>query len=198
VMPFETEALFQALRPLLGKSAESLMIQPWPTAESQWLDPLAAEKMRLVQDVVVAARTLRSESMIPPGTKIDVHLRNLEPKAKEILEDSDVKAFIISLARLGSLETSGTGRPSEFLFTVFGGGEIYVPAAGLIEKEKEKARLTKNLAQLEQMLARGKVMLENKDFVERAPKEEVESKRTTLLETERKIASLKRNLEGLS
>ena len=52
--------------------------------------------------------------------------------------------------------------------------------------------------QLEQMLARGKMGLENKDFLERAPKEEVENRRQTMLETQKKIEWLNRNLEGLS
>ncbi len=65
-------------------------------------------------------------------------------------------------------------------------------------KEKEKARLLKNKSQLEQMLTRGKAALDNKDFLERAPKEEVESRRQTLLQTQKKLEWLQRNLEGLS
>ena len=56
--------------------------------------------MHLVQDVVVAIRTLRSESVIPPGLRMEVSLQNLDAKAHEILSDDDVKAFIVSLARL--------------------------------------------------------------------------------------------------
>ena len=66
------------------------------------------------------------------------------------------------------------------------------------DKEKEKARLLKNKGQLEQMLLRGKASLENKDFLARAPKEEVESRRQTLQETQKKLEWLDRNLEGLS
>lgn len=198
MMPFETEELYQAIRPMLAESAESLMIQPWPHVHSERLNPEAARKMRLVQDVVSAVRTLRSESQIHPATEIDCQLRHLDERAKEILGDADVKAFITSLAKLKTLDMTGAGQPKEFLFTVFGGGEIYVPAAGLIDKEKEKARLSKNLAQLEQQVNRGKTRLENKDFVEKAPAEEVENLRQTIADFERKIASLKRNLEGLS
>jgi valyl-tRNA synthetase len=144
----------------------------------------------------VAIRTLRSESMIPPGTKMDCHLRNLDAPTQDVLKDPDIQVFIISLARLETLQIGS--RPDEYLFTVFNGGEIYIPSRGLVDKEKEKARLKKNLTQLEQMLTRGQASLENKDFLERAPQEEVESRRETLRQTQKKIEWLNRNLEGLS
>jgi len=197
-MPFETEALYQAFKPYLTKPVESLMIHPWPTPQTAAQDPVARDKMHLVQDVVTSIRTLRSEAVIPPGVKVNCHLRNLDSKAKDLLQDPDVKAFIISLARLGELDTTSSTKPSEYLFTVFNGGEVFVEAQGLIDKEKEKARLLKNKANLEQMLARGKASLENKDFIERAPREEVESRRETLLQTQKKLEWLQRNLEGLS
>ncbi len=199
VMPYETEALYQALKPHLTAAAESIMVHAWPKPDPQRLDQIARDKMHLVQDVVTAIRTLRSESVIPPGLNIDCHLRQLDSRTSEILEDRDVHEFICSLARLNSL-TSRTSvpLPTEYLFTVFNGGEIYVPSKGVIDKEKEKARLLKNKGQLEQMLLRGKASLENKDFLARAPREEVESRRQTLKETQKKIEWLDRNLEGLS
>ena len=78
------------------------------------------------------------------------------------------------------------------------GGEVFIAAQGLVNKEKEKVRLLKNKGQLEHILARGKTALENKEFLERAPKEEVESRRLTLIQTQKKLEWLQRNLEGLS
>ena len=73
------------------------MIHPWPQMDKARLDPAAKDKMTLVQDVVVAIRTLRSEAVIPPGTWITCSLRNLDSHALTILKDSDVQAFICSL-----------------------------------------------------------------------------------------------------
>ncbi len=81
-MPYETEALYQAFKPYLSKPAESIMIHAWPTPDATRTDPGARDKMHLVQDVVTAIRTLRSESVIPPGVKIDCYLRNLDTKAQ--------------------------------------------------------------------------------------------------------------------
>jgi valyl-tRNA synthetase len=198
VMPYETEALYQALKSYLPSPAESIMIHAWPRADTARQDQTAKEKMLLVQNVVTAIRTLRSESVIPPGIKIDCYVRNLDPKSRAILEDADVKAFITSLARIGLLDIGAGAKPGEYLFTVFDGGEIFVASQGLVDKEKEKARLLKNKGQLEQMLTRGKAALENQDFILRAPPEEVESRRQTLSQTQKKLEWIGRNLEGLS
>lgn len=197
-MPYETEELFHAFKPYLENPRESLMMTAWPQASKALQDTAAADKMALVQNVVVAIRTLRSESVIPPGQQLDCQLRNLTPQAASIIEDVDVKSFITSLARLGQLDTRAKDKPSEYLFSVFNGGEIFVPSKGIVDKEKEKARLNKNLTQLQQMLERGQAALNNKDFLERAPKEEVESRRETLQQTRQKIEWLNKNLEGLS
>ena len=197
-MPYETEALFHGLQPYLAKPMDSLMISSWPLSDHARMDQPAADKIHLVQNVVTAIRTLRSESVIPPGTVMDCHIRNMDTKAREIFSDVDVRAFILSLARLGVLDTDSTKTPEEYLFTVFNGGEIFIPSKGVVDKEKEKARLTKNLAQLQQMMERGQIRLDNKDFLERAPKEEIENLRETLQQTRQKIAWLNKNLEGQS
>ncbi len=164
VMPFETEALYQAFKPYLPSSVDSLMIHSWPKAESSRRDQAAGDKMHLVQNVVTSIRTLRSEAVIPPGLKMNCYVRNLDPKAREILDDVDVQAFITSLARLSLLDAGSGPKPEQYLFTVFNGGEVFIAAEGLVDKEKEKARLLKNKGQLEQMLSRGKAALDNKDF----------------------------------
>lgn len=198
VMPYETEAIYQALKPYLQNPAESIMIHAWPAGNKEFLNSPAADKMHLVQDVVRAIRTLRSESQIPPGSRLTCRLMNVDVKARDILSDDSVQAFIISLARLEALQVAATQKPQEYLFAVFGGGEVFVEAQGLVDKEKEKVRLLKQLEQLKQKLARGQATLNNPDFVARAPQEQVEEHRKTLLELQKKIEWLNRNLEGLS
>jgi valyl-tRNA synthetase len=198
VMPYETEALYQALKPFLASTVDSIMIHSWPQTDKARLDPAAKDKMTLVQDVVIAIRTLRSEAVIPPGTWISCSLRNLDTHALTILKYPDVLAFICSLARVTNLDLNTGAVPKPYLFTVFGGGEIYIVASGLVDNAKEEARLLKNKGQLEQMLSRGKIALENPDFLKRAPQEEVENRKQTLVQIQKKLQSLQRNLEGLS
>jgi valyl-tRNA synthetase len=84
------------------------------------------------------------------------------------------------------------------LITVFNGGEIFVPAEGLIDLTKQRLRLQRDLAEAESSLGRGEAQLANPNFVARAPAEEVERFRKQIDELKKRIALLKRNLEGLS
>ncbi len=198
-MPFETETIYQSLKPWLATESTHLMIQPWPQADPSQCDAISAEKFRLVQNIVTAIRTLRSEAIIPPATRTDCFIVCSEARWTDLLGDAEVRATICFLAKIDQL-TLGTekDRPAEFLFTVFNGGEIYLPAQDLVDKVKERIRLERNRAQLEQLLTKGRAMLENRDFIERAPKEEVDNRRATLRETQQKLDWLARNLEGLS
>jgi len=142
------------------------------------------------------SRALRKSS---PATKIIAQVRQVAPEWQSVLKDPDVQAFIIFLARLDTLDiqADSADRPKEYLFTVFDGGEIFVPAAGLVDKAKERSRLEKNVAQIDQMLARGEAQLANPDFVRRAPAEEVDRLRTQIAQMKLKLARLRKNLEGL-
>jgi len=198
VMPFETESLFDALKPYLVKPEESLMIAAWPTANAQHQNPEASRKMRLVQNVVESIRTVRSESMIPPGTKLAAQLRQVDTASLATLSDEDVQAFIIFLARLEKLELQSTTQLSNYLFTVFDGGEVFIPAQDLVDKDKERVRLQKSRTQLEQSITRGQTQLDNAGFIARAPGEEIERLRQLVDQNRQKITRIDRNLEGLA
>jgi valyl-tRNA synthetase len=198
VMPYETEALYQAFKPFLVKPVESLMIHPWPQPDPARQDAQARDKMHLVQDVVTAIRTLRSEAEIHPGTRIDADL-NCEDRIHETITDSDVKDFISSLAKLNKLSSHHKVKdPRGCLIAVFNGGEVFIPADGIIDLQKQRARLQRDLAAAENMLKRGQSQLSNQNFVQRAPKEEVNRLTAQINQLRKKISLLERNLEGLS
>ena len=68
-----------------------------------------------------------------------------------------------------------------------------------VDKEKEKVT---SLEETKDSWSRcchvGKIALENPDFLKRAPQEEVENRKQTLVQIQKKLQSLQRNLEGLS
>jgi len=199
IMPFETEALFAALKPYVLAPAESLMIAAWPKADARLQDADAAQRMHLVQNVVTAIRTLRSESVIHPSQQMKAYI-DADAAIQAIMADANVTHFIRSLAKLESAEFQGLQSQDRknCLITVFEGGEIFIPAEGLIDIAKERARLSKNLTQTEQMHARGQAQLANPNFVERAPAEEVERLRLQVSQFAKKAQLLKRNMDALS
>jgi valyl-tRNA synthetase len=201
VMPYETEAIFQALRPFLPQSAESLMVQSWPKPDSRLRNDAAAAQMRLVQNAVTAIRTIRSEMSIPPGAPIECRIKPSDSEVAKVLTVESVISAIVFLARLQGKDLFLADRDKPvrpYFFNTFAGGEVYVPVGKDLNVAKEAARLTKKLTQLKAAEHRGQVVLQNPDFLARAPQEEIESRKTTLAEIRKQIEWIERNLEGLS
>ena len=72
-----------------------------------------------------------------------------------------------------------------------------MPLAGLIDTEKEIARLSKELEKLRKGAASTAGKLNNERFLSKAPAEVVQSERDKLAATEEKISSLEQRIKQL-
>jgi valyl-tRNA synthetase len=78
-----------------------------------------------------------------------------------------------------------------------GNAEIAVPLEGLIDFEKERARLSGQIEKLDIELQRLNGQLSNKNFVEKAPQEKVDELRERQEELVSQMETLNQNLEAL-
>lgn len=74
------------------------------------------------------------------------------------------------------------------------GFEIFIPLEGLIDVEKERNRINKEIMLVQEDKTRCENKLSKDSFVARAPKEEVEKIRVRLQEADIKISKLKESL----
>ena len=72
IMPFITEEIWQRVAPLAGIHGETIMRQPFPSADPARIDAGVATEMQWVMAVISAVRTLRSERDIAPGKALPV------------------------------------------------------------------------------------------------------------------------------
>jgi valyl-tRNA synthetase len=158
-MPFVTEEAWQHLRrALTGSSsgdfvepdgerstwAEALMIAPWPIANKQLIDARAEKEFQLVMEIVRSVRNARAEFHVEPGKKIPAIIS--VGRSRALLESQ--RDVIASLARLEPGEfkiESRAEKPAQALALVVGNLEIYLPLAGMVDFEKEKARLANEM-----------------------------------------------------
>ena len=75
------------------------------------------------------------------------------------------------------------------------GTEIYIPLAGLIDLEKERDRIQKEIDRLQGFLKSIEGKLGNKGFVENAPEAVVEKERQKKADAETDLSKLKKQLE---
>ncbi|HDO33630.1 MAG TPA: valine--tRNA ligase, partial [Chromatiales bacterium] len=75
--------------------------------------------------------------------------------------------------------------------------KILIPMAGLIDRDAELARLTKEAARRRKDLERGERKLANADFLERAPAEVVDKERRRVAELRDALARLDEQAERI-
>jgi valyl-tRNA synthetase len=197
-MPFITEEIWQRLKGNweIGKLGnESLIVQPYPSADSSLIDANAEAQMSLFMDVIRAVRNLRAEAGVTTGKPVNVVLLCHNDTARQLLESlSDFFASLDTRATL-TFQTDGE-KPHHALSAVVGDVEVFLPLSGE-ELTKEIERLTKERARLQNDIARKDKQLSNENFVSRAPAEVVEKERArrgelaeTLKKVEERLAAL--------
>jgi valyl-tRNA synthetase len=76
--------------------------------------------------------------------------------------------------------------------------KLLIPMAGLIDKEAEQARLSKEIDKKQQEYQRTDAKLGNSNFVDKAPPAVVEKERSKLTEIKIAIEKLQEQLEKIS
>ena len=197
-MPFVTETIWQSLKRAWGDErwGDSIMIAPWPAAGVT--DAEAERQMASIMDVVRAIRNARAEYDVEPARRIPALIAAGDLTAAFQAE----RASLVSLARLDdarlTIAPELAEKPAKALALVTGGVEVYLPLAGLVDLEREQARLSKELADVEADIARAAGLLANERFVAKAPAEVVQKERDKLAAAEERKAALAARLEMLA
>ncbi|MFI4937710.1 MAG: valine--tRNA ligase [Candidatus Berkiellales bacterium] len=176
LMPFISEEIWQKLLPLLNLPASSIMIQPYPLVDASKEDPKAEQTIAWIQAFVMGVRNIRGEMNVNPGELLPVFCQG---GSKEL--QAAIKASTPTLMALAKLENLEWAEPtSECATALVEDLEIKIPLSGLINKEAELKRLTKEMEKLEKDILICEQKLNNKDYIQKAPKAVVEKDRERL------------------
>lgn len=191
-MPFITEEIWHNL-PISG---ESIMIQSWPKVNGYREDDLE-KQMNQIMDVIKAVRNIRAEMNVQPGKKAEIILVAPEKAAFEILESGRESIRLLAGGSTVDVVSNLEVKPAQAASAVLEGVEVYLPLRGLLDLDKEIARVEKEIAQaqLEQSRLEGK--LNNQGFVAKAPEQVVAKEREKLEGINGRIAALKVRLAEL-
>jgi valyl-tRNA synthetase len=171
------------------------MTSAWPAA-SRTADATRAGEFDLVREAVLAIRQIRGDNAVPPSRTISVML---PPAAGADTGEAAIRQheaeLIGRLTRSTVAFESVQGAAAHALLA--GGGEVVVPLAGLVDLEKECARLREELAALDKQIASRAQRLENAKYLERAPANIVANDRATLEEMRSRRDQLAAKVESL-
>ncbi|MFR0674865.1 valine--tRNA ligase [Enterobacterales bacterium AW_CKDN230030176-1A_HGKHYDSX7] len=187
-MPFITEEIWQRIAPLAGVQGKTLMLQPWPVADERRIDSAAEGDIEWLKELMVGLRNIRAEMNIGPGKPLPLFLKNASAEDQRRLQENE--ALLKKLAKVESFTVLGEQDEAPLSATALVGDlQVLVPMAGLIDKDAELARLSKEIQRLQGEVQRVGGKLSNAAFVDKAPPAVIDKERAKLAEAEQALAN---------
>jgi len=192
-IPFITEEIWQYL---LEKETEHIIIAKYPEFDDSKVDKNTEKLIQFLQEFIVNIRNIKSEYNLTSKTNLniifksdDINLLNLIEKEKEIIK------FLAKIENIVLLKDYKKEKGD--ISVVLSEGEIFVNLKDLIDIEKEIRRLTKEREKIEKKLSQIERKLQNKEFLEKAPKEVVEKEKNAYNELKERLFKINHYLKEL-
>ena len=164
-MPFITEDIW-------GKTVQNrethLIVAPWPELDEALIDKEASAEVEWLQTLITNIRSVRADMNIPPKKKAPLLMLadELDPRLAYFAPQ------LSPMARVQSVETAKAA-PDGALQTVVDGVTYAIPLDGLIDKDAERQRLSKEIEKTEAEILKIDKKLINPAFTEKAPEKVV-------------------------
>ncbi|MCS7066815.1 MAG: class I tRNA ligase family protein, partial [Fimbriimonadales bacterium] len=192
-MPHITEELWQAIGATLDQPV--LTRAPFPQPDPALIDADAETEIEQVFEAIRAIRNLRAEVKITPGVAIPQIWLNPTDEASR----ARLQRHQPMVAHLAWCSEVRWGVPADrALMNPTDGAEVYLPIEGVVDIERERERLQKELTKVEEELRRVRARLRNPQFLERARPEVVQETREQEQELLERYTRIKTRIEQLA
>ena len=200
-IPFVTEELWGHLGALVPERGIDAAYAPSPLLiRAAWPEPTPGREddglettFALVQDVTRAIRDVRSKYTVPTKDRLRVGVRAEGGRAAELAAAAPLVAHMAG----ADLEVGAdVVRTPDAATAVIGDVEAYV--FGVVDLDKERARLEKQLEQVRSKAGKCEAKLSKESFVTKAKPEVVERERQRLADHRAEIESIEASLAALA
>jgi len=186
-MPFITEEIWSRIK-LEGES--DIIVSQWPDFEETYVFTDASEYTLIFKEIIYKIRNIRGEMNIPPDKKGSVVFKTTDKLIEQIINNETV--HIQALAKVESIKVDSVYEPDKSdVSAVMSNLEIFMPLSGLVDFEKETARLEKEILKIKTDLERVVAKLSSESFTGKAPIEIIEKEKGK----ERELAEILGKLE---
>jgi len=191
-IPFVTEDIYQNLHD--GKKGP-LIDSKWPEANTKFSENTNEITVNVINEIIKTVRTMKNDNNIAPNKNIAIHL-GIENDALRVKIEKN-KHYIQRFCFADKTEIEKTINTQEQgkAFALTANVNLFIPLSGLINLEEEIARLEKESARLDGEIKRCEGMLNNPNFISKAPQAKIDTERNKLLDYQQKKKSVLEKLE---
>jgi valyl-tRNA synthetase len=193
-MPFISEEIWNRIK---SESDTDIIVSQWPEFSQELVFTEDADYTRIFKEIIYKIRNIRGEMNIPPDRKASVIFRTSDRFITDIIRTESV--HIQALAKAGDITIDSGYKPDKTdASAVMADLEIFMPLRGLIDIEKETARLEKEIAKIKNDLEKVAAKLSSESFTGRAPAAVIEKEKNKQKEYTELIKKLEESLNKLN
>lgn len=186
-MPFVTEEIYQSL----PHDKESINVETWP--EKVELDAKENEKefVDLALSIIVKVREIKQEYNMKPSNPLAISI--VDEQGSVIDLSDDYKCIIDRMCHV-NFETI---EDEDILSRTLEKAVLRVRMGDLVDYNEEKEKLEKEIERLQKEIKRASGMLNNPNFVSKAPQAKVDQEKAKLASYEDQLHMTQANLEEI-
>jgi valyl-tRNA synthetase len=177
-MPYFSEELYAKIAQR-GKGTRLLTAQ-WPDYKALPEHKDAFAQINWLQRIISEIRSVRADMNVPAGAKLTLLVKDASAKTQKDL--SLYQPIIAQMARIENVELITAEPPKGSVQAVVDEATIALPIADIIDLDKERDRLAKQIAKLEQNIDKLSAKLSDEKFVANAPEEVIAEQKTRVAE----------------
>ena len=190
-MPYVTEIIYQNLK----HESESIMISRWP--EDKFRFNVDSKYVQKIIESIKQIRNIRAQEDITSSKKVDCKIKISDHRFLNVFKDCE--HYIKRLAYLDNINYLNENDvvDDNMLALHLDGIEIYLDLSQIVNKEEQMEKLNAQKDKYISELQRAQKMLENKNFVQKAPqnlilaeKEKVEKYSDLLEKVEQRLKQI--------
>ncbi len=181
-MPFVTEEIYQHFYD------GSIMVSPWPE-ENAKNSFQALDNMDDLLEVITAVRNIRNAKNVPMSKKLTISLETSDKNLIEFYQNH--LSYLEKFCNPDHLLIDAKINSDDSLVSVLKNTKVIIPMKELVNMEEELKRLNALELKLTQEVERCEKMLNNPNFVSKAPTSKIDAERTKLANYQSQLAEVK-------
>ena len=189
-IPFVTEEIW--LKNKFDKSGNDfLMYANWPTGKIN--KDSSIDQVENIISIISEIRSFKNELNVSPGSFIDVSINSINDNQKNFINSNEI--ILKKLGRINSILNDDLDKPAATMVVSGDLFKIYFDKD--VDLKLIKENLTNKQNRIQEEMNKISQRLENKSFVDRAPKEIVEQEKTNYNNLKNDIDKISVTIKGI-